>query len=110
MKVSQLLNEDANYKAKLKNDVNAYLVRFKANGIPQIDTDILVRELNDMGHSVTPEAVVDLLTNSKYTSKASVDEIVVAGAPSAKAADADAEKNRKAVKNLAKKATTKRIN
>jgi carbamoylphosphate synthase small subunit len=110
MKVSQLLNEDANYKAQLKNDVNAYLVRLKANGIPQIDTDILVRELNDMGHSVTPEAVVDLLTNSKYTSKASVDEIVVAGAPSAKAADADAEKNRKAVKNLAKKATTKRIN
>lgn len=110
MKVSQLLNEDANYKAQLKNDVNAYLVRLKANGIPQIATDILVRELNDMGHSVTPEAVVDLLTHSKYTSKVSVDEIVVAGAPSAKAADADAEKARKAVKNLAKKATTKRIN
>jgi hypothetical protein len=110
MKISQLLNEDANYQAQLKNDVNAYLVRLKANGIPHIATDILVKELNDMGHSVTPEAVVDLLTHSKYTSKVSIDEIVIAGAPSAKASDAEAEKNRNAVKKLAQKATTKRIN
>ena len=55
MKIKSLLNEDANAKAQLMNDINAYLVRLKANGITTIGTDILVKELNDMGHTVTPD-------------------------------------------------------
>lgn len=105
MKISTLLNEDSNSHAQLINDVNAYLVRLKANNIFTIGTDILTRELNDMGHNVTPESLVDLLAKSKYTSKISVDSIDLVGAPTQQ----DGEDNREAVKRLANKATQKRI-
>ena len=105
MKVSQLLNEASNYEAQLKNDVNAYLVRMKANGILTIDTSILVGELNDMGHNVTAESLVDFLKKSKYTSNVTVDSIELVGAPAEVAKD---NHNRDVVKKLAKKAASEK--
>ena len=60
MKISTLLTENSNSEAQFKSDLNAYLVRLKANNIPSIDTSILVGELNDMGYSTTPESLVDV--------------------------------------------------
>lgn len=105
MKISTLLNEDANSHAQLVNDINAYLVRLKANSIFTIGTDILVKELNDMGHTLTPESLVDIMRNSKYISKVTVDSILLVGAPTSTEDDS----NRAAVKKLAKTATSKRI-
>lgn len=105
MKISTLLNEDANSHAQLINDINAYLVRLKANSIFTIGTDILVRELNGMGHTVTPESIVDLMRNSKYTSKVTVDSITLVGAPT----QGEENSDRETVKKLANKATDKRI-
>lgn len=107
MKIKSLLNEDANAKAQLTNDINAYLVRLKANGITTIGTDILVKELNDMGHNVTPESLVDIMANSKYINKVTVDAIDLVGAPTAQGQNADDA--RETVKRLAKKASQKRI-
>ena len=73
MKLTSLLNEDKNYQAQLRNDLNAYLVRLKANDIGTVGTDMMVDELNDMGYSVTPESLVDMLANSKYISKVTLD-------------------------------------
>lgn len=103
MKISTLLSE--NYKSQLMNDINVYLVRLKANGIPSIGTDIMVRELEDLGHSVTPESLVDLLGSSKYVQNVTVDSIELEGAPTSSNDDT----SREAVKRLAKKATQKRI-
>lgn len=105
MKISTLLNEDANSHAQLVNDINAYLVRLKANSIFTIGTDILVRELNDMGHTVTPESLVDIMRKSKYISKVTVDSIVLVGAPTS----TEDNNDRETVKRLANKATDKRI-
>ena len=105
MKISQLLNEASNYEAQLKNDVNAYLVRMKANGILTIDTTVLVGELNDMCHEVTPESLVDFLKKSKYTSNVTVDSVELVGAPAEVAKD---NHNRDVVKKLAKKASRDR--
>ena len=84
MKVASLLNEDKNYQAQLRNDLNAYLVRLKANDIGTVGTDMMVDELTKMGYSVTPESLVDMLANSKYISKVTVDTIDLKGAPSVK--------------------------
>jgi len=69
MKVSALLQEKANYDAQLMGDINAYLISLKANDIPSIQMDMMVRELNGMGYTVDAESMVNLLGNSKYVSK-----------------------------------------
>ena len=106
MKLASLLSEDKNYQAQLRNDINAYLVRLKANDIGTVGTDMLVDELTGMGYSVTPESLVDLLSNSKYVSKVTVDTIDLAGAPSGVK---DREKDSEKVKDLAVKTAKKRI-
>ena len=75
MKIATLLNEKANYDAQLIGDINAYLISLKANDIPSIDTEMLVRELAGMGYTVDEESLVDLLANSKYVSNVTVDTI-----------------------------------
>ena len=75
MKISALLQEKANYDAQLMGDINAYLISLKANDIPSVTMDMMVRELNGMGYTVSPESMVDLLSNSKYVTKVTVDTI-----------------------------------
>ena len=75
MKVSALLQEKANYDAQLMGDINAYLISLKANDIPSIQMDMMVRELNGMGYTVDAESMVNLLGNSKYVSKVTTDTI-----------------------------------
>jgi hypothetical protein len=75
MKISALLQEKANYDAQLMGDINAYLISLKANDIPSVTMDMMVRELNGMGYTVNPESMVDLLSNSKYVTKVTVDTI-----------------------------------
>jgi|TARA_R110002167_G_scaffold34394_2_gene109465 hypothetical protein len=75
MKIATLLNEKANFDAQLMGDINAYLISLKANDIPSIDTEMLVRELAGMGYTVDEESLVDLLSNSKYVSNVTVDSI-----------------------------------
>mgnify|MGYP001161415896 FL=1 len=75
MKISALLQERANYDAQLIGDINAYLISLKANDIPSVTTDMMVRELSGMGYTIDAESMVDLLANSKYVSKVTVDTI-----------------------------------
>lgn len=49
MKISGLLLEKANYDAQLMGDINAYLISLKANDIPSVPMDMMVRELEGMG-------------------------------------------------------------
>jgi len=75
MNFAKLLQEKANYDAQLMGDINAYLISLKANDIPSVEMDMMVRELNGMGYTVDEESLVDLLSNSKYVSKVTVDTI-----------------------------------
>jgi len=75
MNFAKLLQEKANYDAQLMGDINAYLISLKANDIPSMSMDMMVRELNGMGYSVSPESMVDLLSNSKYITKVTIDTI-----------------------------------
>ena len=75
MKIATLLLEKANYNAQLKGDINAYLISLKANDIPSISMDMMIRELSAMGYTIDAESMVDLLSNSNYISKVTVDTI-----------------------------------
>ncbi len=75
MNFAKLLQEKANYDAQLMGDINAYLISLKANDIPSVEMDMMVRELNGMGYSVNAESMVDLLSNSNYISKVTTDTI-----------------------------------
>lgn len=47
----------------LESDIEDLLVAAKANKLDQLDTEDLVSQLNSMGHSVTPDSLLDLLNN-----------------------------------------------
>jgi len=106
MKISGLLLEKANYDAQLMGDINAYLISLKANDIPSMSMDMMVRELNGMGYSVSPESMVDLLSNSKYVTKVTVDTIEL-DSKYAKSDKADKDSVRKLAVNTAKKKVKK---
>jgi hypothetical protein len=105
MRFSSFLAENENYMGQLKNDINVYLTRMKANGINTIGTDLLVKELEGLGHSLTVESLVDLLANNKYVSRATIDSVDLVGSPTS--SGQDTAKDREKVHNLAVKAAKK---
>jgi hypothetical protein len=106
MNFAKLLQEKANYDAQLMGDINAYLISLKANDIPSMSMDMMVRELNGMGYSVSPESMVDLLSNSKYVTKVTVDTIEL-DSKYAKSDKADKDSVRKLAVKTAKKKVKK---
>jgi hypothetical protein len=107
MKISTLLSEGENYAVQLNNDLNMYLTRLKANGIYTIATDMLANELDRLGHSVTPEALVDMLADNKYIENATIDSIDLKGAPTSNDVSPDEAKMK--VHNMAISASRKNI-
>ena len=107
MNFAKLLQEKANYDAQLMGDINAYLISLKANDIPSMSMDMMVRELNGMGYSVNAESMVDLLSNSKYVTKVTVDTIDLENRYSKNNDDADKKKVRKLAVKTAKKKVKK---
>ena len=105
MKISLLLQEKANYDAQLMGDINAYLISLRANDIPSVTMDMMVRELTGMGYTVDAESMVDLLANSKYVSKVTVDTIDLENRYNKNSDDAD----KKAVRKLAVKTAKKKV-
>ena len=107
MKIATLLLEKANYDAQLMGDINAYLISLKANDIPSITTEMMVRELSGMGYTVDEESLVDLLANSKYISKVTVDTIELVHRHNKKSDDADKDSVHKLAVKTAKKKVKK---
>jgi len=54
---------------KFDSDLNDLIVASKANGLTEIDVDNLVDQLVAMGHSVTPDSLVNSLEKSKKDHK-----------------------------------------
>jgi len=106
MNFAKLLQENANYDAQLMGDINAYLISLKANDIPSMSMDMMVRELSGMGYTVDAESMVDLLSNSKYVTKVTVDTIEL-DSKYAKSDKADKDSVRKLAVKTAKKKVKK---
>ncbi len=99
------MSEGENYAVQLNNDLNMYLTRLKANGIYTIATDMLANELDRLGHSVTPEALVDMLSDNKYIQNATIDSIDLNGSPTTN--DQSPDEARMKVRNMAISASRK---
>lgn len=110
MDIKSLLSENNNYMSQLRSDLNAYLIRLKANNMESISTDVMVRELKDLGYTINIEALVDILLKNKYIKSATADTIELRSTRSSSVSPEADDANRAAVKKLAMKATTKRIN
>ena len=107
MKIATLLFEKANYDAQLMGDINAYLVSLKANDIPSISTEMMIRELSGMGYTVDEESLVDLLANSRYISKVTTDTIELVHRHNKKSDEADKDSVHKLAVKTAKKKVKK---
>ena len=75
MRARELLSEGE--KSTLDSDIEDLLVASKANGLEQLDTEDLVAQLNAMGHSVTPDSLLDILNNrdDKFVKNATLSTI-----------------------------------
>lgn len=102
MRFSSFLAENENYMSQLNNDINIYLTRLKANGMYTIGTDLLVKELEGLGHSLTVESLIDMLANNKYVERATIDSVDLVGSPTAKGQGV--KDDRQKVRDLAVKA------
>ena len=59
MRARELLKEDENLE--FESDLEDLIVAAKANGLTEVDTEDLVDQLVDMGHSVTADSLVNAL-------------------------------------------------
>lgn len=62
MRARELLDE--NYNQNLESDLNNLLVRAKAEGAQEMNTEDLVLQLNGMGYSVSSNSIMQLLARN----------------------------------------------
>lgn len=60
MKIKEIIVEE--YVDDLESDVESLLVAARASGINSFPTDKLYKEIKSMGYSVTPNALIDYLS------------------------------------------------
>lgn len=69
MKAWELLSKTSalveNEQHDVESDLNDLIVASKANGITELDVAELADQLNNMGHSVTDDSIVNLLDRSE---------------------------------------------
>lgn len=65
------------YFERLKADAQNLLMTATANGETEIDTESLIKELNQMGYNVTASSIGDLFKDSKMVKSVNPQKIVL---------------------------------
>lgn len=65
------------YFERLKADAQNLLMTAMANGEAEIDTESLIKELNQMGYNVTASSIGDLFKDSKMVKSVNPQKIVL---------------------------------
>ena len=122
MRAREFLREDEDYSERLDSDLNNILVRAKASGSFDINTRYVVKQLNQMGYSVSVNSIMPLLSNNPVVLNATPEIIKLTKPDGASAEDnvnaepdtdsiADKEQeNADHVSNMAQTAAKKQIN
>jgi len=105
MRLKEILSED--YTAELSNDVSNVLVSAKASGIYEIDPDVLVRQLQNMGYSVTVDSLITLLQDNPEVMNASPDGIRMTGGDTSPIETDNTEDSKSHVDKMAQAAAQK---
>ena len=92
------------YFERLKADAQNLLMTATANGETEIDTESLIKELNQMGYNVTASSIGDLFKDSKMVKSVNPQKIVLQKDNNLTQYSKDATMdNEKKVANMAKK-------
>lgn len=88
------VRESAN--GQITSDVMGLLVAAQSEGMTEVDTEVLVSQLKDMGHSVTPEALVSHFENDRpdLIQNLNVHSVTLSGGETSTSPDEDTEENR----------------
>lgn len=104
MRAREILDE--NYSQSLESDLNNLLVGAKALGSQRIDTGTLVKLLNQMGYSVSPNSLMLLLSKNPLVLNATPTVIKMAPPEGTTSSDGNSSKDSAArVSDMASKAT-----
>lgn len=52
-------------QSKLERDILDLLIATKASGIDELDTETLVKQLNDMGHAITIDSLLSIYSEER---------------------------------------------
>lgn len=78
------------------SDVMALLVAAQSEGMTEVDTEVLVSQLQDMGHSVTPQALVSHFEDDRpdLIKNVTVNNVTLSGGDASTSPDEDTEERR----------------
>lgn len=106
MRARELLQED--YNQSLESDLNNLLIAAKGNGLQQVQTDDIVKQLYGMGYAVDVNSIMSLLGNNPIVMNATPEMITMtapegAAGPEGTVADQDSASK---VSDMASKASS----
>ena len=108
MKAYELLREDT--QERLRNDLQDVLVHAKGQNNSAIDTSSVVSQLSSMGYDVSPESLMQLISEIPLVVSADVDSITLdTNADAAPSEQDTGDDSAEAVKKMAQRATEKEL-
>ena len=108
MKAYELLREDT--QEQLRNDLQDVLIQAKGQNNSTIDTASVVNQLSFMGYDVSPESLMQLISEIPLVVSADVDSITLdTNADAAPSEQDTGDDSAEAVKKMAQRATEKEL-
>ena len=108
MKAYELLREDT--QERLRNDLQDVLIQAKGQNNSAIDTASVVSQLSSMGYDVSPESLMQLISEIPLVVSADVDSITLdTNADAAPSEQDTGDDSAEAVKKMAQRATEKEL-
>lgn len=112
MRASELFEDTGE---RVRSDALDLLMSLMASGQDSVDTDVLVQHLEDLGHAVTPEALISMFDNEDrpdFIDNITANTVTLGTPKPADEADPDAEfekkTSRQAMKNLKRQASQRK--
>ena len=108
MKAYELLREDT--QERLRNDLQDVLIQAKGQNNSSIDTAYVVNQLSSMGYDVSPESLMQLISEIPLLVSADVDSISLDTNAGAVPSEQDTgDDSAEAVKKMAQRATEREL-
>jgi vacuolar-type H+-ATPase subunit C/Vma6 len=99
MRARELLED---YNVSLESDLNNLLIAAKGNGLQQVKTSDIVKQLYGMGYSIDVNSIMPLLSNNPSVMNATPEMInMTAPEGSAQGGDTDAQDSEDVVSDMA---------
>lgn len=102
MRISELFEENSDTPALITN-LMVLLTSAKASNIMQLDTDLIVQELNNQGHAVSKASILKALNNNPIVKSADENTVVISDRDQNGKESSDKEDSADKVEKMAQK-------